>query len=224
MKTKIPLSILIFSVIVPLRALEWERKAISVVAGYADKEVNAEYPFSNRGNEPVTITETKTSCGCAVVALDPATIPPGGQGKVRVTFTVGERYGEQKKRITVMTNEPGISPTNLELAVSLPPGPTITPLIQKWKVGSPPQAKTTAVLLPPGSPLKITEILSNNRIFELEHMIAEDGKSVVIILIPRTTERNHGISVTVRAVSDDGTIEKTYRVFGSVAEVAEGGD
>jgi hypothetical protein len=225
MKKKFPVIILVFFWSSPLyAALEWERTTISMAAGYTETEVNAEFPFSNHGHEAVTITETKTSCGCTVVALDPATIPPGGQGKVRVTFTIGERYGNQTKRIVITTNASDAPRINLELNVALPPGPTVTPLIQQWKVGSPPEPKTTTVLLPAGSPLKITEIDANNRLFEVRHTIAEDGKSVTIIMVPRTTERNHGISVTVKATDDDKKIEKTYRVFGSVSEKLTGGD
>lgn len=215
----ISLMILVFFVLVPVdAALEWEKKTISLVAGYTETEVNAEYPFQNLGTEPVTITQTKTTCGCTVVALDSATIPPGGRGKVRVTFIIGERYGEQKKRITITTNSVDAPRAELELNVTLPPGPTITPVIQRWTVGSPLESKTTTLTLAPGGPLKITGITTNNRLFELAHTIADDGQSITITMTPRTTERNHGISVTVQTSDEERKIEKTYRIFGTVSE------
>lgn len=44
------------------------------------------FVLRNTGMEPVTIAGIAQSCGCMTTSFDPATIPPAGQGSVRVTF------------------------------------------------------------------------------------------------------------------------------------------
>jgi hypothetical protein len=44
------------------------------------------FTLRNTGAEPVTIAGIAQSCGCMTTSFEPATIPPAGQGIVRVTF------------------------------------------------------------------------------------------------------------------------------------------
>ncbi len=59
------------------------------------------YPFKNTGNNPVTITRVKVSCGCMSTRKDNKVYQPGETGEVLVWFNPAGRSGLQKRTISV---------------------------------------------------------------------------------------------------------------------------
>jgi hypothetical protein len=49
------------------------------------------FPFTKTGDYPVTLSSTKSSCGCVVVGVEKKTYEPGEGGKITATFKVGDR-------------------------------------------------------------------------------------------------------------------------------------
>ncbi len=64
------------------------------------------FKFKNTGTGPLLIRKVKTSCGCTTSFYTRDTIPPGGEGEIRVKFNSAHKYGKQLKTITVITNSP----------------------------------------------------------------------------------------------------------------------
>ncbi len=62
------------------------------------------FKFKNTGNADLIIRSTSSTCGCTVSSYTKKPIPPGGEGKVDVTFSSSNRKGRQNKAVTVLTN------------------------------------------------------------------------------------------------------------------------
>lgn len=63
------LAVLIFAVtsilsMPALAGLEWETQRINYTASITDDKAEAVFKFTNTGEQPVTITSVRTSCGC----------------------------------------------------------------------------------------------------------------------------------------------------------------
>ncbi len=85
--------------------------------GEQDNEgkVNHDFVIKNAGDEPLQITEVKTTCGCTVAKPEVNTLAPGEETKVGVTFNLKGKQGPQTKKITVLTNDPETPQYYLEL-------------------------------------------------------------------------------------------------------------
>lgn len=62
------------------------------------------FEYTNTGKRPAIISDVKTSCGCTAPTYTKDPIPPGGKGRIEVTFNSSGRHGYQKKSINVIGN------------------------------------------------------------------------------------------------------------------------
>lgn len=62
------------------------------------------FEFTNKGKEPLIISNAQASCGCTVPEYPKEPIPPGGKGKIKVVYSPGTQEGQQSKTVTVTAN------------------------------------------------------------------------------------------------------------------------
>lgn len=63
-----------------------------------------EFVFVNTGNEPLILTQPKSSCGCTVPEWPKQPILPGESNVIRVTYKNTDRPGNFSKYVTVYSN------------------------------------------------------------------------------------------------------------------------
>lgn len=68
------------------------------------EKVNIDFRIKNTGKGDLIISNAKASCGCTVAQLPKNLLVPGEEGEIKVTFDSKNRIGEQRKKITLMTN------------------------------------------------------------------------------------------------------------------------
>jgi hypothetical protein len=66
--------------------------------------LNFQYKFTNTGNQPLVISDTKVECGCTVVDRPTDPILPGKQGTIKVTFHTNSAIDRQDRTVTVISN------------------------------------------------------------------------------------------------------------------------
>lgn len=82
----------------------------------------------NRGQAPLIIEAVTTSCGCTSATVEPATIPAGGTGTLKVTYDSGahgpEFAGPIERQVFIASNDPDQREAVFELSaeVVLPDG------------------------------------------------------------------------------------------------------
>lgn len=81
----------------------------------SEEKVSHDFIVKNTGDEPLQITDVKTTCGCTVAKPEVNTLAPGEETKVGVTFNLKGKQGAQDKKITVLTNDPATPQYFLEL-------------------------------------------------------------------------------------------------------------
>lgn len=62
------------------------------------------FEFENIGNEPLIISDVRTTCGCTVPEWPREPIAPGVKTSIKVVFNSSGKMGIQNKVITVMSN------------------------------------------------------------------------------------------------------------------------
>jgi hypothetical protein len=73
----------------------------------ADKAVvEHDFTLTNKGKSDLFIRKVSASCGCTAVEPAKLLVAPGGSTTIRAVFNASGREGNQKKAITVITNDP----------------------------------------------------------------------------------------------------------------------
>ncbi len=68
------------------------------------KAVSHLFEFTNRGNRPIVITRISTTCKCTKYDFSKRPVPPGGKGKITVTYNPKKQSGVFYKVIQVFSN------------------------------------------------------------------------------------------------------------------------
>ena len=66
--------------------------------------VKHSFTFKNAGNQPLLISDVRTTCGCTVPEWNRSPIPSGASDKINVTFDTKEKQDAQVKKITIIAN------------------------------------------------------------------------------------------------------------------------
>jgi hypothetical protein len=67
-------------------------------------KVSYTFKFKNTGTADLIIHQVKSSCGCTATKFTEDAVPPGGEGRVQLTFDGTNRRGFNNKTATVITN------------------------------------------------------------------------------------------------------------------------
>jgi len=70
------------------------------------KKVEHTFVLKNRGNAPLTIKNTSTSCGCTVAVVSSPVIQPGKTGDIKATFDTANFAGHMSKTVSVESDDP----------------------------------------------------------------------------------------------------------------------
>ncbi len=69
--------------------------------------VKLEYVFTNTGDQPLLITESKIECTCTTVELPTAPILPGKTGLIILKFDTSPTYDRQDRAVEIISNAKG---------------------------------------------------------------------------------------------------------------------
>jgi hypothetical protein len=68
--------------------------------------VKVEYDISNKGNQPLLISDVEISCSCTTVDYPKQPIAPGQSAKVTVNFDTKTVYDRQDRTVNLISNDP----------------------------------------------------------------------------------------------------------------------
>jgi len=85
--------------------------------------VSHEFIFRNEGTAPLRIGRVTTSCGCTAALVTEKEIPPGKEGRLKVTFDSHGYSGKVIKYIYFESNDPKVAQVELSISVEVEVGP-----------------------------------------------------------------------------------------------------
>ncbi len=96
-----------------------EFETVSYEGGTAieGEKITYAYKFTNTGKSDLKIESVKASCGCTASAPKDDVVKPGATSEIMATFNSQGRVGQQRKTITVRTNDPDQPVVQLKLQV-----------------------------------------------------------------------------------------------------------
>lgn len=66
--------------------------------------VKHDFTFTNTGGVPLLITNARSTCGCTVPSYPEEPIAPGDKGVISVSFDTKNKYGRQRKPVSIIAN------------------------------------------------------------------------------------------------------------------------
>ncbi len=178
--------------------LHWDQSQLEFFPVPTEKQVKAEFHFTNAGAQPVTIDSANSSCGCTTVALAKKTYEPGEKGCMTAIFTIGRRQGVQNKAVLVkIHDEP--TPTVLTMVTHIPELAKIEPQFVSWAIGDAPAAKTIDFEVLPGSPIHVSKVTSSDAHIRASLETVEASRRYRIVLTPSATDASAMAVVNVEA-------------------------
>ena len=87
-----------------MTSIQFESKKHTFEPVESGEKVTATFKFTNTGNEPLLISDVKTSCGCTASDYPKEPVAPGETGEIEAVFDTSGKTGSQTKNVTVMTN------------------------------------------------------------------------------------------------------------------------
>ena len=96
-----------------------------------------EFEFANTGNEPLILTQPKSSCGCTVPEWPKQPILPGETNVIKVTYKNTDKPGNFNKYVTVFSNALVNKEVKLRIKGTVLDKPTEDAPLQIESVGSP---------------------------------------------------------------------------------------
>jgi len=66
--------------------------------------VKFQYSFTNSGNQPLIISDTKVECGCTIADKPSDPVLPGKKGVIKVEFRTKDAIDRQDRTVTVISN------------------------------------------------------------------------------------------------------------------------
>jgi hypothetical protein len=205
--------VLLLSLVTPVIAqLSWDQPQQAFAPHPGEKELTANYRFTNTGSSSVTITDVHTSCGCTTAKLAKKEYAPGESGEIEAKFNFAGHVGHQEKWIFVTTNLAPNDPTLLTLAVTIPLEVVIEPEFVMWRLGDPLESKTMRVVVPDGIPAKIVAVQTDNPAMEVGLKEVQAGKEWDVKVTPTNTSQPVKATLSIRSdyPSDNPTTYSAY--------------
>lgn len=177
--------------------LQWEHPVQEFQRSPEDKYVEARFAFKNVGKAPVTIRNTRTSCGCTTAKLEKKTYAPGESGTIVAKFDFGSRKGLQRKTVTVYTEGNEEPAAVLDLRVDVQPSFTMSPTLVFWRVGEAPAPKTIQLSAANGRKVGVKSVTSSNPRVQAKLQTEAEGERYTLLVTPAGTDRKETAELKV---------------------------
>jgi Protein of unknown function (DUF1573) len=175
--------------------LEWTNPSQEFIRAPEDQEITARFAFKNIGSSPITISRIATSCGCTTSKLEKRKYEAAETGAIEVRFVFGARRGEQRKIITVATDDG--RQTALELRCWIEEYLQMKPALVFWRIGEQPDAKAIELTAANNHNIGVTSVKSSNPKVIATLETTQEGKHYIIRVRPMGTGEKESAQLTI---------------------------
>jgi hypothetical protein len=124
-----------------LARLEFKSTTYNVGNVFDHEEQKFAFEFTNTGSENLVISRVQSSCGCTAGDLEKTEYAPGESGKIDVTFNPKGKKGEQRRQLTVYSNDSSGRETILTVTGSVTQLVAVDPAV--LSLGTVPKGQST---------------------------------------------------------------------------------
>jgi hypothetical protein len=121
--------------------------------------IHYQFEVANRGQADLTLTQVKSSCGCAITKWD-RVIKPGASGSIEAKLNTLYFRDSITKHLTIFSNDPARPQVELTIAARLLPLVKVSPgPAARLAVGDKPASQEFTLERSGGNPMKIVQVI-----------------------------------------------------------------
>lgn len=192
--------------------LSFDATLQEVEAAPSAKQVGAEFSFTNKTGQVVSISSFKPDCSCIAAEVKDGKLDykPGESGVIRTVFDIGNSIGTVDQVLAVwLTGDPKDKPSiNLTVRIKIPELVVIEPKSLKWQHGGNPQAQRIRVTMHHDDPIHIHKVSSSSKDFMVTLETIEAGRQYDLIVQPKNINIP---GITVITIDTDCAIKKQQK-------------
>lgn len=149
-----------------LRAeLKFESPELIVKPKIGEKQILAEFKFTNTGAAPLAITQVHSGCGCTVPEKPAEPIAAGASGVIPVTYKPGDHQGRQVQSIQIQTGDGKTH--ELRLVIDLPVRVTFAPQRLLLFRGADSEPKIASLTYGEAEKTELLDVTEQSQAFEI---------------------------------------------------------
>ncbi|MBT1076185.1 DUF1573 domain-containing protein [Geobacter grbiciae] len=203
--------------------LEVDRPVFDFGSISQGKKLEHVFKLMNKGDSPLTINRTKTSCGCTVANVSTKTIAPGKSADLKISFDSANFGGKVTKTITVESNDPASPTTTLTIKGNINEELVVTPRqinLGQTKAGS---SKEASVALENHGErtvkiLSVTTPMPQVKATIKKHALKPGERTQLSVTVSPRPEDRFLSGFIIIATDIPGKPEITLPLYGSVAK------
>lgn len=168
----------------------FDTKFMEVKAAPDDETVTADFPFTIKGSDPVTIAEYDAPCSCLEAKISDGgklTWKPGETGTVKGIFRIGKLPAVVDKEILLRFKGERL-PVKLTIRLHSPILFEVSPPTLFWDQGGEGGAQVFKIKVNHDKPIKITEISGTNEQFDHEVKTIKEGWEYELTVTPKSVK------------------------------------
>ncbi|MEC5126415.1 DUF420 domain-containing protein [Verrucomicrobiales bacterium BCK34] len=164
----------------------YESTLHEVKAQAGQDRVEVSFKISNKGKEPVKVTQMDSGCACLAVEISENPISAGGTAIITGVFDTSKMRGSTEKKITVST-EGQKHPVFLKTKIHIDPLYDVIESMTTWSVGSNPEPKIVKFNVKRSKPIHVLGAESMRKEVACEVLEVEKGREYHLKLTPDST-------------------------------------
>jgi hypothetical protein len=200
-------------------ALEFKAPLQEIHAKLDEKNVTAEFEFTNKSDKEVTVIKYKAFCDCVSLKIKEGKLryEPGESGLIRAEFNLANQAGVVNKDVGIwLDGDPAEKPSvHLTLRVHIPVLIEIEPKSLKWDQGGKGGPQTMTIRMKHNKPIHIKAITTASQTFKHELKTVEDGKHYELTLTPADVGNIHLVPFRIETDCDIKSYQ-VQQVFGAI--------
>ncbi len=182
---------LALAVLIHASSLDFVEMSKEIDAPVDVTSVTADFEFTNKSSNPVSIIKSDPGCSCVAVQVSGGKFryEPGESGMIRATFDMTNFSGSVDKVVAIwLDKDPLEKPsTLLNLKINIPVLVDLEPKTLKWDVGGKVEPKTIDISMMEGQKIHVTSVKSSSDSFVCELKTIEAGKRYQVLVTPIQT-------------------------------------
>ena len=160
--------------------IEWKQTEAILQVHPTQVSEDAVFEFINTGDEPVSFSDIRITCGCLVARPLKPSYAPGEQGRLVITLNLKNRYGKQRKKVFAHTHAG--QKTELTVAADIPRAFTVKSPLVNWRKGDDSPEKRVVLRNPNAIPIKLLSITSSNELLPAEFKTVREGFEYEVVV------------------------------------------
>jgi hypothetical protein len=166
--------------------IEWRQDTVRLKAHPTQAKIEADFYFSNTGEEAVSIDDVIITCSCMKATSVKSSYAPGEAGSLRIMVDLRNREGKMRKTVRIKTDDG--KERVLSVLVDIPRAYLIDSRVIRWAKDDASKEKTIRLKNPNTMPITLRSVTSSHEALPVELNTIREGFEYEVV-VRRTAEK-----------------------------------